>query len=184
MTHVALNGSGKTIKRILITTVIFAVVAIVVVAQSLTLKKVSNREVSYALSEQLKERISKECISNNVDEVVEKSCNLTCELLTFKKNNDIDNGEANCVGYAQLNAAICNYAFSINNISDAKATPVVGKVYLMKTDLNQILCGITPSKWVPFIKDHDFVEIQTANNTYYVDSSLRDLIGSDCKTVK
>lgn len=170
------------IKRILIITVII-VVAVFVAAQSLTLKKVSNREESYTLSKELKERIRKEYISNNVDEVVDLSCNLTCELLSFQKENAIDNGEANCVGYARLTAAICNYAFNLNNIYNAKATPVVGKVYLMKTDLNQILSRITPSKWVPFIKNHDFVEIQTANKTYYIDSSLRDLIGSDCKTV-
>ena len=171
------------IKRFLIVAIIILAV-VAVAAQTLTLKKISNREGSYTLNRELKERIQKECITNDVDEVVDFSCNLACELLSFKKRNALDKGEANCVGYAKLTAAICNYAFSINNISNAKASPVVGKVYWMKSDLNQMVCKIAPNKWKSFIKDHDFVEIQTANRTYYVDSSLKDLIGSDCKTVK
>lgn len=170
------------IKRILVI-VLIALASVVVIAQTLSLRKISNRESSYALNEQLKERVRKECNTSNIDEIVEFSCNLTCELLSFRKRNSIDKGEANCVGYAKLTAAICNYAFKLNKLQ-AKATPVVGKVYWMNSDLNKLVGNIAPNKWKSFIKDHDFVEIQTDSKTYYVDSSLKDLIGSDCKTVR
>lgn len=99
-----------------------------------------------------------------------------CKRLSFTAKNDIPKGKANCVGYAQLTSAIINYAFQIKNLT-YKAKPVVGKVYLLGIDLNNVAQKILPQRHRPFFKDHDFVEVDLGNKTVFIDSSLQDLTG-------
>ena len=47
---------------------------------------------------------------------VKYSMRLTADLLSFTEKNDLDNGKANCVGYAVLCSRICNYAFQVNGM--------------------------------------------------------------------
>ncbi len=118
-------------------------------------------------------------ISNTSDtpqDIIIKCSNLTCETLSFTAKNDIQIGNANCVGYAQLTSAIINYTFQIKNLP-YKAKPVVGKVYLFGIDLNNIAQTILPPKQRPFFKDHDFVEVNLGDKTVFIDSSLQDFTG-------
>lgn len=94
----------------------------------------------------------------------------------FYCKNDIPKGKANCVGYAQLTSAIINYAFQIKNLT-YKAKPVVGKVYLLGIDLNNVAQKILPQRHRPFFKNHDFVEVNAGSEVIYVDASLQDIIG-------
>lgn len=118
-------------------------------------------------------------ISNTSDtpqDIIIKCSNLTCETLSFTAKNDIQIGNANCVGYAQLTSAIINYTFQIKNLP-YKAKPVVGKVYLFGINLNNVAQKILPQRHRPFFKDHDFVEIDLGDKIVFIDSSLQDLIG-------
>ena len=105
-------------------------------------------------------------------------------MLSFRCKNDIDNGKANCVGYAKLCAAISNHAYTTHHIN-AKAKPVVGYVKFYSINVCQALvCSKMPKGWNDFFKDHDFVEFQIAGQTIYADPSLYDLTWKDCKTYK
>lgn len=97
-------------------------------------------------------------------------------MLIFDRANDITNGKANCVGYAQLTSATINYAFKITNLP-YKAKPVVGKVYLLGIDLNNITQRILPKMHRLFFKDHDYVEIGLGDKIIFIDTSSQDLTG-------
>ena len=62
-----------------------------------------------------------------VEQIIDFSLSLTANRLRFAARNDIDNGKANCIGYTQLCAAICNRAMAANGI-EGKARPVVGYI--------------------------------------------------------
>ena len=146
--------------------------------ETLSLEKTTNRNIAeYALSQKLKDRIKDEidCISAE-HEIIQYSCDLTGQLLKFDKKNDIASGKANCIGYAQLTSAICNYAFMLQGLP-YKARPVVGQVFCFGINLTALSQKVLPAKHRPFFKDHDFVEIDLGNGFYYVDSSLQDVIG-------
>ncbi len=133
--------------------------------------------INCTITSDLKSQVAQ--ISNNSDtpqDIIKKCSNVACETLSFTAKNDIQNGKANCVGYAQLTSTLINHAFQIKNLS-YHAKPVVGKVYLFGIDLNNISQKILPPKHRPFFKDHDFVEIDLGNKTVYIDSSLQDLTG-------
>lgn len=142
------------------------------------LEKESDRDIAmYSLSADLKEQIKEMCATlNTPKDIIEHSSDIVCKQLSFSAKNDIPNGKANCVGYAQLTSAIINYAFQIKNLP-YKAKPVVGKVCLFGIDLNNVAQKILPTKHRPFFKDHDFVEIDLGDKTVFMDSSLQDLTG-------
>lgn len=130
-----------------------------------------------AITSNLKTSIKRFCKDSDSPEKIIKECSeLVCKELSFTAKNNIQCGEANCVGYAQLTSAIINYAFQVKKLP-YKANPVVGKVYLFGIDLNNVAQKILPQKHRPFFKDHDFVEVDLGDKIIYVDSSLQDLTG-------
>lgn len=173
---------SKTIFRILF--ILFVIFFLS--CQSLELRKTHNRPYTpYPLSQELKERIRHDVVCMDAPmEVCRYSCALTAELLSFSEKNDIPNGKANCVGYAQLSSTIFNYAIKIvsDDIEDSsllkiKAYPVVGTVHLIGIDLTKLSQKILPKKYRPFFKDHDFMEVDYGNDTVLIDACLYDLVG-------
>ena len=76
----------------------------------ITLSKSEYRSVvKPELSNEVILRIESESIGLNEKEIVDYSLRLTSELLAFDEKNNIQDGRANCVGYAQLCSYICNY---------------------------------------------------------------------------
>ena len=98
----------------------------------------------------------------------------TQELLTFAmKCETFDDSritKMNCVGYAQVYATICNYAFKINGVKGT-VKPAVGIVKQNGVNLNQ-LSNLLPGKLHDFTKDHDFAEVRYDDKIIYVDPSL------------
>ena len=87
------------------------------VAQGLRLVKTNDRPApGTALSAQIKSQIGRECKSLKPEDCAKYSMRLTADLLSFTEKNDLDNGKANCVGYAVLCSRICNYAFQVNGM--------------------------------------------------------------------
>ena len=114
---------------------------------------------------------------SSIEDIAEYSKKATAEMLTFAQHNDIPNGKANCVGYAQYAAALCNKLFKRNNI-DAKAKPVVGYYYFRNTNIHQVATKLLSNQQIiNFIKDHDYVEIVNSVNevVYSFDPSIYDL---------
>ena len=105
----------------------------------------------------------------------------TAADLSFSWHNDIVNGKANCVGYAQYAAVICNELFKRNNIK-AKAKPVVGCYYFRNTNIHNLITKFIDNQQINnFIKDHDYVEIvdSESNVVYSFDPSIYDLTWLD-----
>ena len=148
------------------------------------LAKSNNRPSSYLLDQNLKSQIASETMNMTGEEIREYSCKKTARLLSFTAKNDIVHGKANCVGYAQLYAGICNYACQVNGL-DCTAKPVVGYIMFYNINLCNALTKCMPNKhWKNFVKDHDFVEFHMNNSIIYSDACLYDLIGTDCMTIK
>ena len=136
-------------------------------------------KVSIAIDNQLKAWIIDECQSmNDIDEIIRKCNDIVCRKLTFTYKNDLANGKANCVGYAQMSAATLNYAFKLNSLP-YKAKHVYGKAYLWGMDLHPIMKSLVPDKYTSFFNDHDFVEIDCGDIIIYTDSSIQDLSGCE-----
>ena len=157
---------------------IICISGFVFLISQLKLEKSRDRSITpYAIPSDLKTSIEKICAYSDSPEKIIKECSeLVCNELSFTAKNNIQCGKANCVGYAQLTSAIINYAFQIKKLP-YKAKPVVGKVYLLGIDLNNVAQKILPKKHRPFFKDHDFVEVDLGDKPVFIDSSLQDLTG-------
>lgn len=166
----------KTFKITLNILLLCVSIAIFLISQ-IRLKKEQDRVIiTPTLSAEMKEHITEICITANTPKEIIFNCSdFACSLLSFSAKNDIPNGNANCIGYAQLTSEIVNYAFQIKNLP-YRAKPVVGKVYLLGIDLNNFAQKILPKKHRPFFKDHDFVEVALDDETIYIDSSLQDIL--------
>ena len=154
---------------------------ILLFATLISLVKVSDRPIqSINLSNELKKEI--QSWKGPEDDLVMKSLEKTAQMLKFAQKNDIKNGKANCVGYAQLFVAIYNYSTSINNYQ-SKAKPVVGYINSGGINLCKSLKQLMPTtKWRNFVKNHDFVEIRIHKKVFYLDPSIYDTIGNPCIT--
>jgi len=175
--------SVRTMRKVIVISGILIVV-IILFLSSLTLVKQHDRAITYRLSKSTIQQVKKETKGMDEKKIIDYSLNLTCEMLEFGRNNEISNGKANCIGYAQLCSAICNEALR-NNGYRYRAKPVVG--YIKSFGLN--LCSIAKSlmtnqKYKAFVKDHDFVELGFKGKTYYFDPSIYDVLGNKCLTVK
>lgn len=167
-------------KKILI--IVSVIIVFALLNSRFDLKKTNNRQYNpVPLSKELKERIKNDIVTmDDASSIVRYSCSLTAELLEFSKHNDIPNGKANCVGYAQLSSTICNYAFSIfdgddKSIKSCKAHPVVGTVHYFHINLNKLSQIVLPHKYRPFFKDHDFMEVDfSGGDVIFVDACLHD----------
>ena len=148
------------------------------------LKKLHDRPGSIELSKSLKAEIKEETYDGIRDEyrLIDYSINKTAEILQFSKKNNIAEGEANCVGYARLCAAIYNYAIAVNNLDKrCYAKPVVGHVIMAGLDLNIIIPYIVSPEMRGFMNDHDFVEFhysgENPKKADYADPCIYDYAG-------
>lgn len=126
----------KLIKSIVCVILFLAIGCVVFLSQIRLEKERYKPTQEYALTSDIKDRIC-QIISDNPIEIIKASNDLCCELLSFSVKNDIPNGKANCVGYAQLSSAIINYAFKLNDMP-YKARPVVGQVYCFGINLTAL----------------------------------------------
>lgn len=113
----------------------------------------------------------------SIEDIAEYSKKKTADKFSFAKHNDISSGQANCVGYAQYAAALCNKLFKCNNIN-AKAKPVVGCYYFRNTNIHEAVVKLFSNQQIiNFIKDHDYVEIVNSSGKveYSFDTSIYDL---------
>lgn len=141
------------------------------------LNKIGYRDsISNSIDSELKSMILDECQSmDDIDEIIRKCNDIVCSKLTFTYKNDLENGKANCVGYAHISSVTLNYAFKLNSLP-YKAKPVYGKAYLLGMDLHPVMKSLVPDKYVSFFNDHDFVEIDCGDVLIYTDSSIQDLM--------
>lgn len=173
--------SKKYIRHLRSAIIIIVIIGIVyfLLINGLTLHKIANRHhLSCSFREEDKQELIMLLDSATSEAEVIKRCNVfVCNSLSFHKNNDLKNGEANCVGYAQYSSAILNFAFSYKGLN-SKARPVVGQVHLYGFNIHPLAMAILPENLKSFVKDHDFVEIQKENGeTIFIDTSLQDLTG-------
>ena len=163
--------------------VVTAIVLIAIAMSGFSLSKTADRNsAAYPLSTDLKERIKVGTVGKDEMELIKYALNMTAETLQFATKNNIVGGSANCVGYAQLGAAVCNYTFAVNG-SPSKAKTVVGDVKFWGISICEVLKMLMPNeRWRNFVRDHDFVEIETEDAIIYVDPSLYDF-HIDCTTV-
>ena len=171
----------KVLKRILIPSlVVTTAMALLVLLIPLKLVKTDNRASTYTLPTALSAQVAKEAMGMEVEQIIDYSMSLTASRLRFATRNDIDNGEANCIGYAQLCAAICNRALSANGIK-GNARPVIGYVESSRINWCQVLKAIAPkTSYKNFVKDHDFVELTSESQTFHFDPSIYDVLGKKC----
>ena len=160
----------------------FIIEGFFVPSRCLTLEKINIRPKTNNIPKCIQYKIDTTNIINIYD-IINISCNYTAEYLEFTKKNDIDEGKANCVGYAQLCSAIANELISKSNFS-ASCNPVVGYIYYNQMNLCKLLKTIVPTRYEDFVKDHDFVELSYQDSIYYYDPSMYDYIGDMCMTVK
>ena len=117
------------------------------------LVKVGDRDSgNIDLPQAVRERIEKECRVAEAEACAVYGMKLTCELLRFSKKNDIDAGAANCVGYAQLCSAVCNYALVPTVTIDAVAQNASVTFTTHNFPANStfsVSMGVYVSSWVP-----------------------------------
>lgn len=149
----------------------------IIIIYSIRLEKTGYRDGEYKLTGTQKSIIDSECAGiSDIDDLIDKCGKLVCKQLRFTHSNDLNNGQANCVGYAKFHAAILNHAFRINRISN-RARRVYGKVCLWGIDLHPLFKTVVPKKYESFLNDHDYTEIDMGKEYLYIDSSIQDLFG-------
>lgn len=161
----------KRLKKIFLVLFIISVVAIIIKSQ-IRLVKLSDRAVSPCTVD-----IGDVGGFTSVKDIAEYAKRKAADDLEFSRHNDIANRKANCVGYAQYAAAICNKIFKQNNVK-ATAKPVVGCYYLLGVNIHEILLKmLSDQQTINFIKDHDYVEVVDASGKVVCsfDPSVYDL---------
>lgn len=153
-------------------------VAFYLLLSQITFTKVNVRPYSHiSISSRIDQKLNELATEYDSPETIIKKCaDLTCEELSFSYKNDLEEGKANCIGYAQYTSEIINRTFRKKGLP-YHAIPVVGKLSLFGVDLHQVARRILPNKYYPFFHDHDFVEVKEGNRIIIVDSSLQDLLG-------
>lgn len=125
---------------------------------------------SYRLSTEVKEAIDKEEYDDAVDMARRCESLVANELqFSFKSKAQRQDYEQNCVGYAAMLNAACNYAFRQKG-TDARCSHVRGTAEYLGIDLCEIL-----GQFSPFFKDHDFCIVKYGDRTLTLDASLYDL---------
>lgn len=171
------RNSKRMIGKLLMVVVIFS---LTIALSSFNLVKTGDRQRICKLSKSLKKQVEQETVGMNVEQIIDYSLKLTASQLQFSRYNEMDMGKANCVGYAQLCAGICNQALAGNGII-GQAKPVVG--YIESNGINwcKVLKAVAPKdSYKNFVKEHDFVELVTDSRTYYFDPSIYDVLGKKC----
>ena len=164
--------------------IIIAIVALLMVVwSSFRLVKTHDRAKGYTLPKPLRTTVVEQTKGMSETQIIDYSLALTAQELQFAEKNDIANGKANCVGYAQLCSAICNQALAANGYSN-RSKPVVGYVKNCGINICPVIKAIAPnSHWQNFVKDHDFVELKIGDIIYYFDPSIYDILGNKCLTM-
>ncbi len=169
---------------------IFIIVAIAVIMfyffalSAFSLEKTADRSYSeIPISDETKEEIAY-CLEHFYElSPIEISLSITGSMLEFSEKNDIMNGKANCVGYAQLFTSICNYTLKAGGY-EGRAKPVVGNIKWCGINICEVLKAIVPKKYENFVKDHDFIELEYDDKYVYIDPTLFDFCGrtgwTDC----
>ena len=170
-------------KRVIFILLSMVVMLTLTVLTSFTLIKTGNRQKTCLLTQSKKVKVDAETKGMDVEQIIDYSLQLTASRLQFSVNNDINNGKANCVGYSQLCAGICNQALATNGIN-GQAKAVVGYIESNRINWCDVLKAIFPKNYKNFVKDHDFVELVTESKTYYFDPSIYDVLGLKCPTIK
>ena len=129
---------------------------------------------NYTLSVSEKNQIQKNTKGLSKAEIIEYCLKHTSKKLHFSKKNNINNGEANCVGYSQYYASICNYSFKVNGISNCSCKPVVGYINLCGINLCKFAKSMVPTDLKNFVKNHDFIEYTNNDKTIYFDPLIYD----------
>lgn len=151
---------------------------------SLTLVKTQDRNLKYHLPASLQRQVVEDSEGMSEVQIIDYSLKLTARTLRFNADNDIPNGTANCIGYAQLCASVCNRALASNGYR-CRAKPVVGYVEVFGINLCDVLVDVVPSRrWKNFVSNHDFVELACQGKTYYFDPSMYDVLDNKCLTTK
>lgn len=175
------NVKTKRLRRVLIAIITFLAVSIALfVSMPFNLVKTGYRQKTYILPQALKAKVEQDTRGMDIEQIIDYGLTLTASQLRFSRYNDIEMGKANCVGYAQLCASICNQAFSANGVN-AQAKAVVG--YIESNGINwcDVLKSVVPKgSYKNFVKDHDFVELVTESKTCYFDPSIYDVLGKKC----
>lgn len=137
--------------------IILLIVSSIYLKSQIHLKKAWDRPITHCNIKDLDQ--CDDFYNVDLETILELAQKKTAKDLSYSMKNDIDNSKANCVGYAQYAATICNYAFKQNKIN-AKAKPVVGFYYLGGINLHNLLTKyLSDNKIVNFVKNHDYVEI-------------------------
>ena len=175
----------KRLSRVLIAVITFIAVCIALcVFLPFDLVKTGDRQKTYMLPQSLKAKVEQDTRGMDIEQIIDYSLKQTASRLQFSRYNDINLGNANCVGYARLCSSICNHALSANGVN-GQAKPVVG--YIESNGINwcDVLNSVAPKdSYKNFVKDHDFVELVTDSKTYYLDPSIYDVLGKKCLTIK
>ena len=165
----------KRLKKTLLVIPIICVIAIIIKSQ-IRLVKLSDHAVSPCTVD-----IGDVGGLTSVKDIAEYAKRKAADDLEFSRHNDIANRKANCVGYAQYAAAVCNKIFKQNNVK-ANAKPVVGCYHLWGVNIHEILIKmLSDQQTINFIKDHDYVEVVDASGevVYSFDPSVYDLTWLD-----
>lgn len=161
--------------------ILIGVVLLLIVTCSFNLVKTSNVTSSYNISSEIKDRIKLETQGMENIRIAKYCIQLTSEMLEFSKKNDIQNGKANCIGYARVCKSLCEYAYKINN-KNISVRHVRGYVTDYRINLCKIMEFISPKELKEFVKDHDFIELDFGNSYIYLDPTSYDMIGRDNMT--
>ena len=125
--------------------------------------------------------------AGDIEIVREAALEVTADKLEFAAHNDIASGKANCVGYAQYCATVCEYILNAKkDVFQGRYTvsPVVGYITWGRFNMCNIARSIVPAKCKNFVKDHDFVAI-TCNEimgSEFIDPCFYDYFGADLYT--
>ncbi|WP_407403949.1 hypothetical protein [Sodaliphilus sp.] len=169
----------KNIAKIL--AIVILLVLLVGFTSSFTLVKQTNRINDYTLNKELREKVEKETSGMDEMAILNYSINTAASYLSFTEKNNINEHQANCVGYAKLCSSICNYALKVNHLA-GNAKPAVGYVKFNGINTCTVLKNIVPKKYKLFVSNHDFVEFHFGNQIIYADPCAYDLIGDKCIT--
>ena len=175
----------KRLSTVLIAIITFLAVSIALfVFMPFKLVKTGDRQKTYMIPQSLKAKVEQDTRGMDIEQIIDYGLTLTASQLRFSRYNDIDMGRANCVGYAQLCASICNQALSANGVN-GHAKPVVGYIESNGINCCDVLKSVVPKdSSKDFVKDHDFVELVTESKTCYFDPSIYDVLGKKCLTIK
>ncbi len=133
-----------------------------------------------ATDQNFKQFLDNQPLDKNIEHLTRRSLDLTAERLRFSAGrNETDPNrlfhtrKANCVGYANFFATTCNEMLRKAGLEkEWRARRLRGNISFLGINLHQFSKD-------PFFRDHDFnvVENRETGERYFVDASVRDVLG-------